>query len=777
MHIILLIYIHLIFLTINCNFTNAYDERIVHPGINEKAALSTNLDSKLKQDLGLVDGVNSIAEDKTVMRWLAEGGRLEDDSFRYLRHFHNPLKPWENAGLAGFDSSLVWAQLLDDDGWGHNTSSWSSARRYYYEALKSGSQPDWASTFRSLGQVMHLVSDAAVPAHVRDDPHVLPEKYEAWAAARWKAHSYDPVEVSPSIFSNAAYNPVAPRPLSALWDQDVYDGTNPSSEHVGLAEYTAANFFSEDTLPDDVSLADYPHPSIEDTNFSTIDWKTPELVYEENNTQYPRVFLFRRGEEHEPDGRIALSGYLARDCIMKNYHEISPWVLDERVYEDYAARLIPRAMGYSAALLDYFFRGTIEVKQADLKRHALGAITGVALQMRNASVLGQLPEPMKGGRIDVVCRYRLSGSTTPEYRLATNGYLVSGDSDPINSDFVPVVATFPASIPVGATDLTLTVIYRGKLGSEDDAVAAKVIPLASRIAYSLQPDPYGPSHLVTVRPDGSDPRRIDSPPDSPWNALPSWAAQGALLAFNGISYDGHYDILVVDPLSELHYPDNLKVWLHDPKAHYICPSFNPDGTKIVAHRMLVDPPMDGSDPASSLVVFDLPTGTCSFLGGMDLWLSMTSPEQPKWSPSGSKIVFQLLKGFQGWNAIYNIWSINRDGSNPQGLLNEDFDSRGPVWSPDGKRIVFGSRRDGGSNLDIWIMDSNGANPRMVYDCGESDCVQYAFSPDGTRIVSQMGGGALFTVQLDGEGLTWLPAVGTPSTPTWSPYLFDPPQSP
>jgi len=37
------------------------------------------------------------------------------------------------------------------------------------------------------------------------------------------------------------------------------------------------------------------------------------------------------------------------------------WTLDERVHEDYARQLIPRAVGYSAELLDYFFRGRLAV--------------------------------------------------------------------------------------------------------------------------------------------------------------------------------------------------------------------------------------------------------------------------------------------------------------------------------------------------------------------------------------------------------------------------------
>jgi hypothetical protein len=36
-------------------------------------------------------------------------------------------------------------------------------------------------------------------------------------------------------------------------------------------------------------------------------------------------------------------------------------VLDDLVFQNYAAHLLPRASGYSAGLLDYFFRGRIEI--------------------------------------------------------------------------------------------------------------------------------------------------------------------------------------------------------------------------------------------------------------------------------------------------------------------------------------------------------------------------------------------------------------------------------
>jgi Tol biopolymer transport system component len=39
----------------------------------------------------------------------------------------------------------------------------------------------------------------------------------------------------------------------------------------------------------------------------------------------------------------------------------------------------------------------------------------------------------------------------------------------------------------------------------------------------------------------------------------------------------------------------------------------------------------------------------------------------------------------------------------------------PAWSHDGRRIAFSSTRGGGNNLDIWVMDADGANPTRLTD--------------------------------------------------------------
>ena len=86
--------------------------------------------------------------------------------------------------------------------------------------------------------------------------------------------------------------------------------------------------------------------------------------------------------------------------------------LDDNVLEDYAAQLVPRGESYSAALLKYFFRGTMEIT---LPRNGVYAFRGtetvpttqgfnkVNLLVKNTTSTG---EQMLGGDIDLVVQYR-----------------------------------------------------------------------------------------------------------------------------------------------------------------------------------------------------------------------------------------------------------------------------------------------------------------------------------------------------------------------------------
>ncbi|MBI5099611.1 MAG: hypothetical protein HZB30_10280 [Nitrospirae bacterium] len=265
-----------------------------HEAINENVAKGSlngiSFDNYLKNNIGIAGGINEYFNDKKVFDWIKIGGRYEDKPplvipyVRSVNHFHNPLT---EEGFSGYfyglllsgDSSVVWAQKtigtqspISDYSLGGNYS-WHDTRDYFYRALTSISTTQretyFAKTFRGIGQVMHLVEDASVPAHTRDDAHVIGYHYEL-AVDKFRKND-DPVFTNaianprpfdPSILTLAP-NPLAPVPIAKIFDTDVYDGLNASAGiNQGLAEYTNANFFSEDTIFDDA----YSYPKESSTD-------------------------------------------------------------------------------------------------------------------------------------------------------------------------------------------------------------------------------------------------------------------------------------------------------------------------------------------------------------------------------------------------------------------------------------------------------------------------------------------------------------------------------
>ncbi|MGV8073122.1 MAG: hypothetical protein AB2L11_00975 [Syntrophobacteraceae bacterium] len=491
----------------------AYDQYVVHPNINQAAMIKANADLFMKRQLGFKDGIDTNFQKQTALEWLREGGKLEDNPPRWLKHFHDPLKSWDSAGLdlpllSPELSSLVWAQLTDDSNEEqHNEFSWTAARKSYYSALKTASEDDWVLTFRILGQVMHLVSDAAVPAHVRNDAHPPGDSdlYEAWAAANGtmgaapefnsKLNYKNPYPVDPWIMQAAIPSILAPVPISGLWDRDVYvPGGSPSESLVGLAEFTNAYFYSSDTL----NNGDYPYPSFSDADLLSIDWSNPDLVDAADGKIDNKIYM--RHTVDESPYRLAAASYWLYDCLPPGDCWRYTWFLDNKVHEDYASILIPRAVGYSAALLDYFFRETIEIAPGSEGIYAFynpddpagdtGGFQTITLKVRNKSEYTS--EEMTYGAIELIVKYRVATEdpfvlaevpTEPRPNIVAPTRIVGS---PIPRDeFVELVFDLPQVIPKEATDLYLQVIYKGSIGSESDGVAMGFKDISEPSPYDI----------------------------------------------------------------------------------------------------------------------------------------------------------------------------------------------------------------------------------------------------------------------------------------------------
>jgi Tol biopolymer transport system component/tRNA A-37 threonylcarbamoyl transferase component Bud32 len=99
---------------------------------------------------------------------------------------------------------------------------------------------------------------------------------------------------------------------------------------------------------------------------------------------------------------------------------------------------------------------------------------------------------------------------------------------------------------------------------------------------------------------------------------------------------------------------------------------------------------------------------------------------PQFSPDGKRIVFE-----SGRDGYPEIWVAASDGSGPSQLTTlRSARSGSPRWSPDGTEIVFDSLASG--NNDIWMVGSEGGPPKQLTTEPSYDA-RPSFSRDGRWI--------------------------------------------
>ncbi|MBV6519966.1 MAG: Protein TolB [Gemmatimonadaceae bacterium] len=116
------------------------------------------------------------------------------------------------------------------------------------------------------------------------------------------------------------------------------------------------------------------------------------------------------------------------------------------------------------------------------------------------------------------------------------------------------------------------------------------------------------------------------------------------------------------------------------------------------------------------------------------------------SPDGRRIVFTSLK-----DGDLDIYTMNVDGSDVRRLTNTPGYDGGPWWSPDGKRIAYranhptdsaqladyrrllGERLVRPSRVEIFVMNADGSDQRQVTQLGGANFGP-SWTPDGQKII-------------------------------------------
>ena len=553
------------------------------PAFGRAKVQDANRQSVFQPELGSLPGwlmLGAIREDDTPYDAGALENNPQDDPngaiSRVLNHFHDP---YNDRGLqisieAPRTRASDWA--LTDAG---NHFNALRAREAMWRALTLKTSPAqgvadlpfmpssdmptkealrmayWATTFRALGDIVHLLQDMAQPQHTRNDPHsglfcggtgsctgghasfyeryvdssvVGNTSFTLRERTTWEYLDHTsggiqdkPVPTVPGTLAYGGY------PVPRFADYRSYFVTATGSASVagkGLANYSNQGFYSAGTNISDPRTigSGYPEPS--PTGIGLGETTLPDgTVTNTGGKEVGGSLRLKLGSvvdtlnPNYTEGAIRLASYGLFDQFLKPIGK-SQYTLNHYNYDDQMRLLIPRAVAYTAGLLDFFFRGRMEIGLADegvygIVDHAqlisqgptdpLGGFKGfkqIRLRLSNSTPTivttsdgTRVPQTMTGGVLVAVLKFhrnacysdRLDGEITDPQQLSLcrtpdeeivvsdpvkvpeQGAIPMADANPGSAEFS---FRFANALPINAWDVVLQVVYRGQLGGESDAV-------------------------------------------------------------------------------------------------------------------------------------------------------------------------------------------------------------------------------------------------------------------------------------------------------------------
>ena len=111
--------------------------------------------------------------------------------------------------------------------------------------------------------------------------------------------------------------------------------------------------------------------------------------------------------------------------------------------------------------------------------------------------------------------------------------------------------------------------------------------------------------------------------------------------------------------------------------------------------------------------------------------NLETATDPQISPDGKKIVYVRQFADIMTDRYYsNLWIINFDGTNNRALTTGNHNDSSPLWSPDGSRLIFISKRDGSPQIYLRWMDTGQLTKLTNLQHAPSGL---SWSPDGSQI--------------------------------------------
>ncbi len=256
---------------------------------------------------------------QSVMR----GSIEEDNSTRPINHFYDPIAGvglqrniWRDGNPVDGIAAPVWARSILKQGKpGRREELFSSDSDFSWDrAIYEYVHGDRARAMEALGHVLHLVQDATVPAHVRNDAHPT-----------FIPRQQDPYET----FTEGLGGSIA------IVSHKLVQANSIEGAMKEVATFTNNNFLSRDT-----EFEHYIHPAEDDLYFDA------------------------NFGVHKQNGHIVVRA--AQEFDRKNKVEVTRYFFDDKdgeISKAYWDVLSEKAVVYGVAVIDLFFREVEKERQ------------------------------------------------------------------------------------------------------------------------------------------------------------------------------------------------------------------------------------------------------------------------------------------------------------------------------------------------------------------------------------------------------------------------------
>ncbi|MHC4489196.1 MAG: RCC1 domain-containing protein, partial [Planctomycetota bacterium] len=270
---------------------------------------------------------------------------------------------------------------------------------------------------------------------------------------------------------------------SAHWPTDF--GNPPPQKEWGLAECSNYQFLSYSTVFKSSGLQSFPHPA---KGYTDVEWYA-------NGPGGARQY-YRKGYDLPHLARVTYTTF--RYWFIPLVSIETSTTEETSVYKDYAKSTIPRTIDYTTGLINYFFRGRLNVEITG------ETATEIELTITNTSDNSDVAQTLKGGTFEIYWDDE-NDDRTQITSITFDPTWGSSSTLPNDGGVSELLAKFD---PPTGTVKQYVVVYKGNINENpadpdpDDTEAIAVgITFEPDILVAWGNDDYG---QVSDKPEGSD---------------------------------------------------------------------------------------------------------------------------------------------------------------------------------------------------------------------------------------------------------------------------------